>query len=90
MEPTKNHYPEELKTLIRGKSPEEIARTVESYYEEKYRRERLFSDKGIVVVVLFIISVALLFFIFYKLFLLPRITPGHNGGSHLEQPVRQD
>jgi hypothetical protein len=64
----KNDNSDELKSLLKGKSPEEIAEIVESFYEEKYRKEKLFSNRNIVTLIFFILFLAFILFIFIRLF----------------------
>lgn len=81
MEPTgKKQEQEELKSLIKGKTPEEIAEIVENYYQAKYEKEKLFSNRSIIgfTVVLFILVIAvLILFMLYRVLALQR---------HIRQP----
>ena len=54
---------EDWKKRLKGKSPEEIARIVEEYYNQKYRDEKIFSNRRIVLLV-FLCLVFLMIFIF--------------------------
>lgn len=51
---------DEWKETIKGKSPEEIAQIVGSYYEEQYEREKLWLGKFIGIVVFTLILLLIL------------------------------
>lgn len=54
------------KEKIKGKSPEEIAHLVGSYYEEKYGKERFWSGRMIGLITFFLILV-FIFIMIYRL-----------------------
>lgn len=58
---------EEWKEKIKGKSPEEIARIVGSYYEEKYGKETRFWSGRMIGVVVFILILILIFIMVYHI-----------------------
>lgn len=59
---------EEWKEKLKGKSPEEIAEIVGSYYEEQYGKDRVFSPKRIIGLFFFALVLVLVFITFYRLF----------------------
>jgi hypothetical protein len=59
---------EEWKEKLKGKSPEEIAEIVGSYYREKYSKDRSFSPAKIIALLFFALIFILIFIIFLRLF----------------------
>ncbi|MCK9266016.1 hypothetical protein M0P98_03925 [bacterium] len=62
-----NKEPDELKILLKGKSPSEIAEIVENYYNAKYEEEKIFTGRNLLVPIIFFIVLIILLVIFYKL-----------------------
>ena len=58
---------EEWKEKIKGKTPEEIAQIVGSYYEEKYGEETRFWSGRMIGMVVFILILIFIFIMLYRL-----------------------
>ncbi|HOL22632.1 MAG TPA: hypothetical protein PLQ41_07260 [bacterium] len=62
-----NFDSEEWKEKLKGKSPEEIARIVGSYYEEKYGEEMRFWSGRMIGLIVFILILVFIFIMLYHL-----------------------
>lgn len=61
MERKKITEQDELKILTKGKSPEEIVKIVEDYYQAKYKEEQIFTKRPfIIMLIIFLILIFLL------------------------------
>lgn len=58
---------DEWKEKLKGKSPEEIAEIVRSYYEEKYGEEIRFWSGRMIGLVVFVLILIFIFIIMYRL-----------------------
>ncbi|MCM8762727.1 MAG: hypothetical protein NC905_01615 [Candidatus Omnitrophica bacterium] len=58
---------DDWKEKLKGKSPEEIARIVGSYYEEKYGQETRFWSGRMIGMVVFILIMVFIFIMLYHM-----------------------
>jgi len=92
MEENKNRDSGELEIRLKGKSPEEIAEIVESYYRAKYEKEKLFTGRkylySVLSLVIFALLLALSFWLFFNIVAPHEKPPGKiSPGKNLDNPA---
>ncbi|MCM8829577.1 MAG: hypothetical protein NC824_01065 [Candidatus Omnitrophica bacterium] len=58
---------DDWKEKLKGKSPEEIARIVGSYYEERYGQETRFWSRRMIGIIVFILILVFIFLMLYRM-----------------------